>query len=31
MHYKISFNALIMPYNAPDALYSLINNCNHSK
>ncbi len=23
MHYKSSFNLLIMPYNAPNALYSL--------
>ncbi len=30
-HYKSSFNALIMPCNAPyNALYNLINNCNHS-
>ncbi len=31
MHYKISFNALILPCNAPyNALYDLMNNCNHS-
>ncbi len=31
MHYKSSFNALIMPCNAPyDALYMhIMNNCNH--
>ncbi len=29
MHYKGSFNALIMPCNAPyNALYDLVNNCN---
>ncbi len=30
MHYKSSFNALIMPCNASyNALYNLMNNCNH--
>ncbi len=30
MHYKSSFNALIMLRNAPyNALYDLMNNCNH--
>ncbi len=30
MHYKSSFNALIMPCNVPyNALYNLINNCNY--
>ncbi len=32
MHYKSSFNALIMPCNAPyNALYNRMKNCNHSK
>ncbi len=32
MHSKSSFNALIMPCNAPyNALHNLMNNCNHSK
>ncbi len=31
MHYKSSFNALIMPCSAPyNALYNLMNNWNHS-
>ncbi len=31
MHYKSSYNTLIMPCNAPyNELYNLINNCNHS-
>ncbi len=31
MHYKSSFNALIMPCNVPyNTLYKLMNNCNHS-
>ncbi len=32
MYYKSSFNALIMTFNTPyNALYNLMNNCNHSK
>ncbi len=31
MHYKSSFNALIMPCNAPyNALYNLMNDCNNN-